>query len=64
MAKNIIGEECFFDSCNDDELEEIMSTIDSPTFINFDNLYDEQKLKLLKTSFDKFSLEELEQRLK
>ena len=50
--------------CDDDELEEIRNIIDSPTWITSDNLYDEQKLKLLKTVFDKYSLEELEQRLK
>ena len=55
--------------CDDGEFSKIRDClthtfIDESTWITSDNLYDEQKLKLLKTAFDKFSLEELEQRLK
>lgn len=57
--------------CDEEELDELMDVIDNSTsfrsnhlWINSDNLYDEQKLNLLKKSFAKYSLEELEQRLK
>ena len=55
-------------SCDSYEMEEIIDNIDSDLngsiLIKSDNLYDDQKVKLLKSAFNKFSLEELELRLK
>lgn len=51
--------------CSLDEKEEIISEIglEEDSFFLANNLYDEQKVKLLKNAFDKYSLEELQQRL-
>jgi hypothetical protein len=52
-------------SCSLDEKEEIISEIglEDDSFFVVNNLYDEQKVKLLKEAFNKYSLEELQNRL-
>lgn len=52
--------------CSMDEKEIIVEDIgiDDDNFFMVDNLYDEQKVKLLKEAFCKYNLEELEARLK
>jgi len=56
------------DSCNDYEKDQIIEDInynkDANTIIKCETLYDEQKMKILKSAFDKFNLDELEERLK
>ena len=55
------------DSCNNNEKEQILEEInyykDENTIIKCETLYDEQKMKVLKTAFDKYSLDELSQKL-
>lgn len=49
--------------CNDFEKEQILDDInydkDQNTIIKCETLYDEQKMKVLKTAFDKYNLDEL-----
>jgi len=56
------------DSCNNYEKEQIIDDInyskDYNTIIKCETLYDEQKMKVLKSAFDKYNLDELEERLK
>lgn len=55
-------------TCNDYEREQILEEInydkDENAIIKCETLYDEQKMKVLKSAFDKFNLDELEERLK
>lgn len=51
------------DNCNSIELEIIRDAVESENQIKVDNLYDEQKLKVLKTAFDRYNLEELQEKL-
>ena len=56
------------DNCNDYEKDQIIEDInynkDANTIIKCETLYDEQKMKVLKSAFDKFDLDELKKRLK
>jgi hypothetical protein len=48
------------ESCNKKELEKIRELTDNNSDINTNNLYDENKLRVLKVAFDKYTLEELQ----
>lgn len=52
------------ESCDEyekEEIREIIGSSDDSLYAN--NLYDEMKVKLLKEAFNKFSLEELQEKL-
>ena len=52
------------DSCDHEELEKIRKQIGpKDTGFNVRNLYDEMKLKVLQTAFEKYDLEELKDKL-
>lgn len=51
------------ESCDEYEKEEIRELIGSDDSLYANNLYDEMKVKLLKEAFNKFSLEELQEKL-
>ena len=48
-------------SCDEDELNQIRGMV---SYIKCDNLYDEQKMKMLISAFHKYELDELTLRLK
>lgn len=52
------------DNCTPFQLEMISDIVHSEDQIKVDTLYDEQKLKVIKIAFDKYSLEELQEKLK
>lgn len=51
------------DNCNSRELELIRDAVESEDQIKVDTLYDEQKLKVLKAAFNRYNLDELQERL-